>query len=68
MNLILKIAILQSYPCQSDFAQAIGLKDDILSRIVRGRRQPTEEQREKISQVLRIPANELFRQVQGAHG
>lgn len=60
MNVVLKMAILQNYPCQSDFAQALGFSDGVLSRIVRDRRLPTKEQKEKISQALRIPANKLF--------
>jgi len=60
MNLVLKISILQKYQSQADFAQMVGIRDDALSRIIRGRRLPTDEEREKISQFLRIPAAELF--------
>jgi len=60
MNLVLKIAILQRYPCQADFAQKAGICEALVSKIVRERRQPTPEQAKKISQTLQVPADELF--------
>ncbi len=60
MNLVLKIAILQKYPCQSDFARAAGLHETVLSQFIRGRRIPTREQRKKIAGILAVPESELF--------
>ena len=60
MNLVLKFSILQKFGRQADFAQATGLGETILSRIVCGRRQPTDEQKSIIAKKLGVPAGELF--------
>jgi transcriptional regulator with XRE-family HTH domain len=60
MNLILKMSILQKFPHQGDFAREVGVSESLVSRIVNGRRFPTEEQAEKIAKVLALPVDELF--------
>jgi transcriptional regulator with XRE-family HTH domain len=60
MNMILKISILQKFGRQADFAQATGLGETLLSKIVCGRRSPTDEQKSIIAQKLGVPAGELF--------
>jgi ribosome-binding protein aMBF1 (putative translation factor) len=60
MNLVLKIAILQKFSAQADFAKQIDLNETVLSRIVRERRVATPEQQKKMSRILEIPEEELF--------
>ena len=45
MRLSLKMNILKTYERQTKFAQAIGMRDDRLSRIITGRIEPAEEER-----------------------
>lgn len=60
MNVVLKISILQKFPYQADFAKAVGVNETVLSRIVKGRREPTPEQKNKMARILEVPADELF--------
>lgn len=60
MNLRLKLAILQRFSSQGNFAQAAGMGDVIVSRIVRERILPTPQQRKKIAEVLEEPEDKLF--------
>jgi transcriptional regulator with XRE-family HTH domain len=62
MRAVLKVAILQKYGRQADFAEELGLCETILSRIVCGRRAPTEEQKRIISRKLGVSESELFQQ------
>lgn len=55
-----KFAILQKFGCQADLAQAIGLSENTLSKIVVGRRQPSEDQARRIAEALQVPVEELF--------
>ena len=61
-NLILKIAILTRFRRQADCAEALKINETILSKIVQGRRAPTLEQRQILSQTLGINQDELFPQ------
>jgi transcriptional regulator with XRE-family HTH domain len=46
INKILKAKIIGEYGTQADFAQALGVNDCMISRVLRGRRSlPPEEQR-----------------------
>jgi transcriptional regulator with XRE-family HTH domain len=60
MNIVLKVSILQKFTNQADFAQATGIDETVLSRIVKGRRTATSEQKKTISKALNIPVDELF--------
>jgi transcriptional regulator with XRE-family HTH domain len=60
MNLVLKISILQKFLYQADFAKAVGVNETVLSRIVKGRREPTPEQKSKMARILEVPRDELF--------
>lgn len=59
-NLKLRGLILSKYPTQADFAQAIGVSETILSRIIKGRRGATPEQKQTISKILGVAQDELF--------
>jgi transcriptional regulator with XRE-family HTH domain len=60
MNRILKLKILERFKYQADFAQLVKLHEGRLSRIVNGRVVPTEQERQRIAEVLGIPETELF--------
>lgn len=55
----LKLAILRKYRYQVDFAMGAGMDEHITSRIVHGRRDPTEDQRLKMAAALDISPEEL---------
>ena len=52
MNWRLKEAILRSYGTQVDFARAVGISDSVVSRVVRGRKELSEEERKKWTKLL----------------
>ena len=60
VNLVLKFVILQKFGRQADFAQATGLNETLLSKIICGRRLPTAEQKSIIAQKLGVSAGELL--------
>lgn len=60
MNLRLKMAVLEKYGCQADFAKVCGISESNLSRIIRERLEPTPATREMIARVLEVEAEELF--------
>ena len=59
INLKLKSAIISQYGSQIAFAAVLGVHDSLLSRIVRGWREPTEELRKLICEKLGV-TNEIF--------
>ena len=63
MRLWLKTKILATHKTQADFARACGKSDDWISKIVTGRRDPTEAERSLITSQLRDDPNNpyLFR-------
>ena len=60
MNLKLKLAILEKFPCQADFAKMTGVSETTLSRIIRGRQKASPELKRTISEGLGIKAGEIF--------
>jgi transcriptional regulator with XRE-family HTH domain len=60
MNFHLKMTILQKFGNQANFAMVVGLSESSLSRIVRGRKQPDQELRENIANLLGVPEREIF--------
>ncbi len=60
MNVTLKVLILDRFSRQADFAEAVGINESRVSRIVRKRVSPTLEERRKISDALNVPENKLF--------
>ena len=49
MNKILKARIIERFGSQADFAQAIGIDETKVSRIIRGRRRLTEKEQNRKS-------------------
>jgi transcriptional regulator with XRE-family HTH domain len=60
VNRKLKSAIYGEYPSQLAFAADLEVSDSLLSKIVRGWREPTPELRKTISEKLGVPERELF--------
>jgi antitoxin component HigA of HigAB toxin-antitoxin module len=52
-HLAIKVAILERFPCQTEFAIALGDSDSKVSRVVRGRRKLSFQEAKKWSQVLK---------------
>lgn len=59
-RLNLKLLILERFQTQFDFAKELGIRDDKLSKIIQGRVEPNEEEKEHISMILGVPVDELF--------
>lgn len=62
MNLKLRGLILSQYPTQADFAKVIGVSETILSRIIKGRREATPQQKRTMAEILGRIEDELFPQ------
>jgi len=60
MNLRLKVEILKQYPTQCDLARDLKVSESLLSKIVRGRHEPSPELRRALAQKLRVSEGELF--------
>jgi ribosome-binding protein aMBF1 (putative translation factor) len=60
MNKRLKAKIYEVFGTQADFAQAMKEDESIVSRIVRGRRRPDDEQRKKWAAALDCKPEQLF--------
>lgn len=60
MNYELKSALLRSGVAQYEIAQRAGLSETALSRIVRGRRAATCEERQRLAVALGLPESALF--------
>lgn len=59
-NVKLKAAILGRYRFQVDFARALGISESDLSKILRGRREPSKDIKQRISRKLRLKVCEIF--------
>jgi len=59
MNAKLKVAILERFRFQADFAQAVGIPEDRLSRIIWGRREPSKDEIKKITRALRVQPKQV---------
>ena len=60
MNLQLKITIIEKFGTQADFAMAVGAREDVVSRVVRGRRKLNEAEKKHWGQILGTDAKTLF--------
>jgi len=60
MNAKLKLCMAQTGRRQYEIAREIGLTENELSRIVRGRRSATADERRRLAMVLGVPEPELF--------
>lgn len=56
----LKVAIVRSGLHQYDLAARVGISETRLSRIVRGRLDPTADERQRLAAVLRTSEDRLF--------
>lgn len=59
-NEALKLAIFRSGKTQIAVAKEAGMDDGVLSKVVRGYREATPEQRKRLAKVLRRKVHELF--------
>jgi len=60
MNAKLKEFLAQTGRRQYQIAREVGLTENELSRIVRGRRPPTADERKRLAQVLGVTEPDLF--------
>ena len=60
MNLKLKVEILRRYPTKCDLARDLKVSESLLSKIVRGRHEPSPKLRRSLAQKLQISEEELF--------
>ena len=57
----LRLKIIERFETQEKFAVQSGIYKAIVSKIVRGLREPTDEQKVIISKLLETPVADLFR-------
>ncbi len=55
-----RLKIVERFRTQEIFSAKSGINEAIVSKIVRGIRQPTEEQKKIFERLLNTPAKELF--------
>jgi hypothetical protein len=60
MNVNLKFKIYERYGTQCDAAKDFNIREDRLSQIIRGRRQPSEQEKKLISSKLKEKREYLF--------
>lgn len=60
MNLRLKIKILETVGTQERLSVATGIAESKISRILRGIKEPTEQDRTKIAEALSVDPEEIF--------
>ena len=56
----LKVAVVASGEPQYELAQRAGLSETVVSRIVRGRRIASPEERKRLADALGVPERQLF--------
>ena len=60
MKRILKLRIIELFDTQADFAQALGVAESVVSRVVRGRKTPTKDEEELWARMLKCERAALF--------
>lgn len=60
MNRVLKAKIIERFGSQANFAQTMGSSEPLISRVIRGRIELEQEEKEKWATALKYEANELF--------
>ena len=60
MNRKLKLKIVEKFGTQADFAQALGVDDSAISRVIRGRRRLHRKDEERWAGILGCSSEELF--------
>jgi transcriptional regulator with XRE-family HTH domain len=56
----LRARIIEKFGVQADFAEALGVDESLVSRILHGRRTLSSEDSEKWAKLLKCKAEELF--------
>jgi transcriptional regulator with XRE-family HTH domain len=56
----LKLQIFRLGTHQNHIARALGMDESVLSKIIHGYRQPSQEQREQLADFLKVEENWLF--------
>lgn len=59
-NKDLRVKIVEKVGTQEDLAKETGIDEAVISKIVRGKREPTIEQKQLISKVLKSTQKDLF--------
>jgi len=59
-NITFRNAIMDQYITQGRFARAARVDEAVISRIVRGKRKPTLNQKERFAELLKQPMEDLF--------
>ena len=60
MNLKLKLAILEKFHVQADFAKQVGISETILSRIIKERREAPPKLKQLIAKELGAEVGKIF--------
>lgn len=60
MNEALRMKILEKYRTNVAFAEASGIDTSTLTKIIKGTRKPTDEQKSTIARLLRVKKGVLF--------
>jgi len=61
MNRKLKARIIEHFGTQADFAQTLDVDESLISRVVRGRRELSPEQKQEWAKHLESDPDEVFR-------
>lgn len=56
----LKKRIMEMYSTQVDFAEVVGVSESYISRVIRGRREPTDSEKIRWSKLLKCKPDEIF--------
>ena len=60
VNMDLKIKILKKFGSQANFAEAVDCRDELVSRVIRGRRSISEDEMKKWSKILEVDVSTLI--------
>ena len=60
MNLKLRAKILEKFGSQAEFSMAVKEDESTISRIIRNRRKPSEEQKIRWANIIGCKHNEIF--------
>lgn len=56
----IKLEILKKFGTQEKFSIASGVNESIVSKILRGTRRPSDQQKQRFSLLLGVPVEKLF--------
>lgn len=59
-NSALRLKIVERFRTQERFAVRSGINEAVVSKIIRGLREPTEKQKKIFSKLLKAPKDKLF--------